>query len=122
MALFGCADTATKKDIGVNINPKAKDKAPEVKKPAAVSPELAWLGETFGKYLDEDGLKGLMDKLPTMTAEEFEGTLKGLGTDEDKPSEDDIAKAMDIFNGWKAAEAEKAAKKAETAETTDAPE
>lgn len=115
LAVIGCGGNEPVKKPPININPPKPP--PTVEKPAQ-SPEVIWLGETFGKYFDDDGLKELMGNLPSMTAEEFEATLKGLGTDEDKPSEEDIAKAMDIFKAWQELEAKKAAEKeAEATET-----
>lgn len=116
MAVIGCASDDTAKKPGVNINPP---KPPPAVEKTETPAELVWLSETFGKYFDGDGMKELLGNLPSMTAEEFEATLTGLGTDENKPSEDDIAKAMDIFNAWKEQEAKKAAEKEAEAEKPD---
>ena len=118
-AILGCTGDAKDKKIPVNINPTPKDKTTTKAQKPAQPPELVWLGETFGKYFDDDGLKQLMDNLPTMSAEDFESTLRGLGTDEDKPAEDDIVKAMEIFNAWKAKSEPKETEKA--VETGDMP-
>ncbi|MCD6217197.1 hypothetical protein J7L05_04985 [bacterium] len=113
LAVIGCGGNEPVKKPPININPPKT--LPTVEKPETPA-ELVWLNETFGKYFDDDGLKELLDNLPSMTAEEFEATLTGLGTDEDKPSEDDIAKAMNIFKAWKEQEAKKAAEKEAEAE------
>lgn len=116
--LLGCGGQGDEKPSGININPEKKVEA-KVKKPEPPA-EVVWLNETFGKYFEGEGLKEFAANLKTMTAEEFESTLRGLGTEEDKPSEEDIAKAIEFFAGWKAKEAEKAEEKAEeTAESTE---
>ncbi|MFH1515905.1 MAG: hypothetical protein ABIG42_10655 [bacterium] len=103
LMVLGCGGGDKNFKPPVNTNPP---KRPPVQKPEP-APEVVWLNETFGKYFEGDGLKEFAAKLPTMTAEEFEATLRGLGTEDDKPLEADITKAITFFNAWKEKEAKK---------------
>ena len=102
--LLGCGGGDKDYKPPINTNP---DKKPAVAKPETPK-EVQWLSDTFGKYFEGDGLKEFAGGLSTMSEEDFESTLRGLGTDDDKPSDEDIAKAMTFFKGWKEKEAEKA--------------
>jgi cytochrome c553 len=93
------------KDIPVNINPTPKPPTAQVKKEP--SPEMKWLSETCTRCHEASELKGLQEKVSMMTAEELQAKLGTMVKGDLKLSEEEIAKAMEIYNAMKAKEAAK---------------
>lgn len=95
----GCGGGKPKNDIPINPNPTKKlQEAPPPKEPR---PEQKWLSEKCTQCHESSELKGLLDKVGMMTAEELEAKLKTMVKDDLRLTDEDIATVMGYYTAWK---------------------